>query len=81
MALNAQKSSAEQVTHMRVKRLEIPSTAEAAAPDCEISVGTNRGSGLSGLVGMLEFDLEALVSPDANGVIPSVLITAWMGGL
>ena len=75
-----QKSSAEQVTHMRVKRLEIPSTAaEAAALDCEISVGTNRGSGLSGLVGMLEFDLEALVSPDANGVIPSVLIASLDG--
>ncbi|MGB0646833.1 MAG: hypothetical protein ACPGQS_06625 [Bradymonadia bacterium] len=75
-----QNLSSESVRHMRVKKLEIPTTAaEAAALNCEISIGTNRGSGLSGLVSMLEFDLEALVSPDANGVIPSVLIASLDG--
>ena len=75
-----QNQSSSSVAHMRVKKLEIPtSAAEAAALGCEITMGGNRGSGLSGLVSMLSFDLEALVSPDENGVIPSVLIASLAG--
>ncbi len=66
--------------HMRIVKVKIPQDAtEALAMGCDVSQGSNVGSGLSGLVEALEFDLDALVSPSSEGIVPSVLIGGISG--
>mgnify|MGYP006443197221 CR=1 FL=1 len=70
-----QNSGISEVRHMRITKVSIPSDAsESAALGCDVSHGSNLGTGLSGLVQDLNFDLDALVSPSPNEQIPSVLI-------
>ena len=60
---------------MRITSLKIPtSKAEAATLGCESQLGLNDGSGLSGLLSLLNFNLQDLVSPSPDGTIPSLLI-------
>ena len=75
-----QNLGASDTRHMRIVKVKIPTDpSEASALGCDVSAGSNFGSGLSGLVQALEFDLDALVSPSPEGVIPSVLIGSISG--
>ncbi len=65
---------------MRITKVSIPTNAsESGALGCDLSHGSNLGSGLSGLVQALNFDLDALVGPSVDGMIPSVLIGRLSG--
>lgn len=66
--------------YMRITKVSIPTNAsESAALGCDLSHGSNVGTGLSGLVQALNFDLDALVGPSVDGIIPSVLIGRLSG--
>ena len=75
-----QNSGASDTRHMRITKVSIPTNpSESAALGCDLSHGSNVGTGLSGLVQALNFDLDALVGPSADGIIPSVLIGRLSG--
>lgn len=61
-------------SNFRISRLAVPSSAaDGESLGCTVS-GSNGGIGLTGLIALLGFDLNGLVTRDNAGMIPSLIV-------
>jgi len=59
----------------RITSMQLPTSIRAATEmGCPLVAGSKGGQGLTALMRVMEIDVDTLVNPDADGVIPSIIL-------